>query len=170
MAAARIAAVLSLRLQRRTRAERGVLRRQPAVRRLQRRGPTARPDLPGGSRRIGRLPHRGSVREDAFERHPVAARRRPSADCEPAAHVGRHPRVPRARRMTRGWPALLIAVTIGTGSSSEVAVPAPEPRMASTQGQPEDGRPVRVGMLKPGGGYAFTTLPMETYVPRVLAG
>ncbi|MGH9141860.1 MAG: SpoIID/LytB domain-containing protein, partial [Vicinamibacterales bacterium] len=29
---------------------------------------------------------------------------------------------------------------------------------------------IRVGILKPGGGYTVTTLPMETYVARVLAG
>src|SRR5207248_1469492 len=29
---------------------------------------------------------------------------------------------------------------------------------------------VRVGILKPGGGYSVTTIPLDTYVARVLAG
>ena len=33
-----------------------------------------------------------------------------------------------------------------------------------------ESRTLRVGMLKPGGGYAVTSMPIETYVARVLAG
>jgi stage II sporulation protein D len=38
------------------------------------------------------------------------------------------------------------------------------------QGLQGESRTLRVGMLKPGGGYTVTTLPIETYVARVLAG
>src|SRR3981189_2462115 len=31
-------------------------------------------------------------------------------------------------------------------------------------------RTLRVGILKPGGGYAVSTMPLETYVARVIAG
>jgi len=37
-------------------------------------------------------------------------------------------------------------------------------------GQPTPERVLRVGIAKPGGGYTITTLPLETYVARVLAG
>jgi len=37
-------------------------------------------------------------------------------------------------------------------------------------GQQTPERVLRVGFAKPGGGYTFTTLPLETYVARVLAG
>jgi stage II sporulation protein D len=54
---------------------------------------------------------------------------------------------------------LALAIALGVqGSQSESRVPNPESRT------------IRVGLLKPGGGYAITALPIETYVARVLAG
>jgi stage II sporulation protein D len=54
---------------------------------------------------------------------------------------------------------LALAIALGVqGSQSEPRVPNPESRS------------LRVGLLKPGGGYSVTTLPIETYVARVLAG
>src|SRR6185436_400779 len=38
------------------------------------------------------------------------------------------------------------------------------------QGPARDAMAVRVGFARPGGGYTVTTLPMETYIARVLAG
>ena len=46
-------------------------------------------DLSGAARRVGRLPDGRGVRADAAERHAVAARRRSSADREPAADLER---------------------------------------------------------------------------------
>jgi len=157
-----------------------LLRGQPALRRLPRHGEPADADFSGTARRLGRLPHRGSLREHAAGRDAVAARRRPSADCQPAAHVDGHPRVSRARRVTAARE-IAIAVAIGfvvQGSgfrvrSGFVVQGAGLSRAQSRSGpgtlNPEP-RTLRVGTLKPEGGYAVSDIPMETYVARVLAG
>jgi stage II sporulation protein D len=61
---------------------------------------------------------------------------------------------------------LALAIAVGIqgstftfqGSQSESRIPTPESQS------------LRVGILKPGGGYTVMTLPLETYVARVLAG
>src|SRR4051812_24882680 len=73
--------------------------------------------------------------------------------------------------MTKGWPALLIAIAMGGGSRGYIAVAPADADMARAAPlQAEDVRTVRVGILKPGGGYSVVVLPMDTYVARVLAG
>jgi stage II sporulation protein D len=52
------------------------------------------------------------------------------------------------------------------------------PNLVAAQGRtdgsahtdPDEPTTLRVGLLKPGGGYTVTTMPLETYVSRVLAG
>ena len=41
---------------------------------------------------------------------------------------------------------------------------------AQTKASPRTGEQLRVGMLRPDGGYTVSTLPLDTYVARVLAG
>lgn len=76
-------------------------------------------------------------------------------------------------RMRRAALALVVGVLV---QSSEFTVHGSQSRGASaTQNRgpgtlnPEP-RTLRVGIAKPGGGYTLTTLPLETYVARVLAG
>jgi SpoIID/LytB domain protein len=60
-----------------------------------------------------------------------------------------------SRGMRRTSCAMLIGVTLGASVGL---------------GQQTPERVLRVGIAKPGGGYTVTTLPLETYVARVLAG
>lgn len=53
-----------------------------------------------------------------------------------------------------------LALTLGLAVQGSLAVQNPQ----------NDPRTVRVGFLKPGGGHNITTMPLETYVARVLAG
>src|SRR5215510_5254872 len=161
MAPPRVAAVLSLCSERAAGARLRVLRGQPSIRSVQRRRAAADVDFPGAPRCVSRSSNRRAVRQRAPERHPVAARRRPSADREPAADVERHPTVHGVGRVSRALKlGLAVAVAYWVqGSGFRVqgsAVP--------------ETRSVRVGFQNSGGGYTVTSIPIETYVARVLAG
>src|SRR5262249_21656131 len=131
---------------------------------------------------IGRSSHRRGVRQNTPERDALPARRRPPAHCQPAAHVDGHQTLSRARRLMRsarrdvsgfrvqssGFRVLvlvLVLVLVPRLLNSESRIPNPESRVAN----PES-RSVRVGVLRPGGGYVVTEMPLEAYVARVLAG
>src|SRR5438874_12838384 len=150
MAPPRRAAVLPLRRQRRARFAVHLLRGQPAVRPLQCAVPSADARLSGAARRVGRPSDGRGVREDAAERDVGAPRRRSPADREPAADVDRHPRVSRRGRRMR--IALVVAAIVAF--SVQGSAPAT----------------IRVGLAKPGGGFAIVEMPIETYVARVVAG
>ena len=62
---------------------------------------------------------------------------------------------------------LALQVAAGAGPASTGAAPT---RAAQPVAAASDARSLRVGVLQPGGRYAVSTLPMETYVARVLAG
>src|SRR4051794_24840203 len=73
--------------------------------------------------------------------------------------------------MTRAWPALLVMIAVAGDSSGGAARAQKDARIGgSAPTQVEEFRVVRVGMLKSGGGYTVTTIPIESYVARVLAG
>ena len=84
----------------------------------------------------------------------------------------RHPAVSRARRVKhalgssracRRWVRSAVPGSSGPGAGS-TGVRAQDPTESA------DPVVVRVGVLKPGGGYTVTSMPIETYVARVLAG
>jgi SpoIID/LytB domain protein len=79
--------------------------------------------------------------------------------------VERYPCVSRARRMRRLALAAALAGIIVQGSTLEVR--GSFPLQGAAFEIPDS---VRVGILKPGGGYTVTDMPMEIYVARVLAG
>src|SRR5919198_1709476 len=171
MAAARRAAIFPSRARRGAAAELRVLRRQPAVRRLQRVVQSACAGLPGTARRLGRLPDRGAVCGHASERHAVAPRRRSSADREPSAHVGQHLRFSGASRMTR---RIVLALLIGFGvpGSTGFGVLGSVLWVLDSRAGIQNPEPLslRIGIARPGSGYAVQTMPLETYVARVVAG
>src|SRR6185503_7271419 len=112
---------------------------------------------------------RRSVRQSASERDPLTARRRSPADREPAANLGECRAVSGTDRVTGARLALVVAAAaiaagpaVGLGGSQ---------RRELAPGAPQAGpRVLRVGMARRGGGYSVTSIPLETYVARVIAG
>lgn len=64
--------------------------------------------------------------------------------------------------MSRASRVLVVVILCGLGVSG--ASPTANQNASSTGG------PLRVGIARPGGGYTIVTMPLEVYVPRVLAG
>jgi SpoIID/LytB domain protein len=64
-----------------------------------------------------------------------------------------------------------LVALVFAGSASVVSPPlVAQPARASQQTVTPDSQTLRVGMLRPGGGYTVSTLSMDAYVARVVAG
>jgi stage II sporulation protein D len=70
------------------------------------------------------------------------------------------------------WLAVGLALGLGAFHGSRFNMQGSEPRTQNVERRTENVEPrvVRVGVLKPGGGYSVSELGIETYVARVLAG
>jgi stage II sporulation protein D (peptidoglycan lytic transglycosylase) len=68
--------------------------------------------------------------------------------------------------------ALGVALVLVAVQGSSLTVQGSTPRTQNVERRPEnvDPRVLRVGVLKPGGGYTVSEMAIETYVARVLAG
>ena len=131
-------------------------------------------DLPGAARRSVDPRTVEEFAPRATERHAVAARRRSSVDCEPAAHVDGGRGVPGADRVTAQRVALVerccvllsplrtCGCAVASGAGPPYAAQPSAPCSSTTA-------PSALACCS-SGSYEIVTLPLEAYVARVLAG